>query len=174
MKLYVCYGTFKFAPRPGGHPCGNAYHALTGAGYRPEVVKAYGWGILPDAFNQTKGRKEVEQLTGNHWVPTLVTDDGTVVQGSHEIMDWAKANPAGSAPASAGASAPAAAAAPPTAPSAGPTAPADVDAPPTAPPSPGPGAAPPTPAPDPPAPSPPAPGGPGAGTAEPNPPGPGA
>jgi Glutathione S-transferase, N-terminal domain len=96
MKLYVCYGTFKFAPRPGGHPCGNAYHALKDAGYSPDVVKSYGWGILPDAFNETKGRKEVEQLTGNRWVPTLVTDDGTVVQGSHEIVDWAKANPAGS------------------------------------------------------------------------------
>ena len=27
MKLYVCYGTWKPAPRPGGHPCGTAYHA---------------------------------------------------------------------------------------------------------------------------------------------------
>ena len=93
MKLYVCYGTFKFAPRPGGHPCGTAYHALKDAGYSPEVVKSYGWGILPAAFNQTKGRREVEQLTGNRWVPALVTDDGTVVQGSDKIAEWAKANP---------------------------------------------------------------------------------
>jgi len=95
MKLYVCYGTFQFAPRPGGHPCGNAFHALKDAGYEPEVVKAYGWGVLPDAFNQTSGRKEVERLTGNRWVPALVTDDGTVVQGSDGIVEWAKANPAG-------------------------------------------------------------------------------
>ena len=38
MKLYVCWGTFP-TPRPGGHPCANAYHALRDAGYEPEVVK---------------------------------------------------------------------------------------------------------------------------------------
>jgi hypothetical protein len=94
MKLYVCYGTFRFAPRPGGHPCGNAYHALVDAGYRPEVVKTYGWAALPDVFNQTRGRREVKRLTGSSWVPVLVVDDGTVVQGSDKIRDWAKANPA--------------------------------------------------------------------------------
>ncbi len=97
MKLYVCYGTFKFAPRPGGHPCGTAYHALVDAGHRPDVVRAYGWGILPDAFNRTSGREEVKRLTGNIWVPALVLDDGTVVQGSDKIADWARANPAASA-----------------------------------------------------------------------------
>jgi hypothetical protein len=97
MKLYVCWGTFKPAPRPGGHPCGRAYHALKDAGYEPEVVRAYGWAVLPRIFNDTKGRREVEQLTGNIWVPALVTDDGGVVQGSREIEDWAKANPATSA-----------------------------------------------------------------------------
>ena len=104
MKLYVCYGTWKPAPRPGGHPCGRAYHSLKDAGHSPEVIKAYGLGILPDALNQTPGRKEVQRLTGNQWVPALVTDDGTVIQGSREIEAWAKANPAqaaGAAPAGA-------------------------------------------------------------------------
>jgi hypothetical protein len=94
MKLYVCYGTFKPAPRPGGHPCGTAYHALVDAGYEPEVVKSYGWGALHPAFNQTSGRKQVKELTGSHMVPALVNDDGTVVQGSREIAAWAKAHPA--------------------------------------------------------------------------------
>ena len=94
MKLYVCFGTFTFAPRPGGHPCGNAYHALRDAGYQPNVVRSYGWGLLPEALNQTKGRREVKELTGNVWLPVLVTDDETVVQGSQKIIDWAKANPA--------------------------------------------------------------------------------
>lgn len=93
MKLYICYGTFQ-TPRPGGHPCRNAYHALRDAGHDPELVKSYGWGVLPDALNQTAGRKEVKRLTGNNWVPALVTDDGEVVQGSKEIADWAKAHPA--------------------------------------------------------------------------------
>ena len=48
MTLYVCYGTFS-SPRPGGHPCGNAYKALKEAGYDPEVVKSYGLGMLPDS-----------------------------------------------------------------------------------------------------------------------------
>ncbi len=99
MKLYVCYGTWKPAPRPGGHPCGTAYHALSDAGYRPELVHAHGLGMLPGGFNQTSGRREVKRLTGNYWVPVLVKDDGSWIQGSREIADWARANPA--APASA-------------------------------------------------------------------------
>ena len=94
MKLYVCHGTFKTAPRPGGHPCGRAYHALKDAGHDPQVLKAYGWRVLPDFFNQTKGRREVWELTGDYTVPVLVTDEGDVVRDSREIEAWAKANPA--------------------------------------------------------------------------------
>ena len=96
MKLYICYGLFP-SPRPGGHPCKNAADALKAAGYRPEIVRSYGLGMLPDALNITNGRREVKKLTGNSWVPVLVNDDGTFVQGSHEIADWAKANPASKA-----------------------------------------------------------------------------
>ncbi len=95
MKLYVCYGTFG-SPRPGGHPCGNAYKALKNAGHDPEVVKAYGWGALPDALN-TGRRKEVKKMTGNTWVPVLVTDDDSVISGSKEIVAWAQEHPAGAA-----------------------------------------------------------------------------
>jgi hypothetical protein len=97
MKLYVCYGTWKPAPRPGGHPCGTAYHALADAGHRPEVIRSYRLGLLPGIFNRTPGRMEVKRLTGNYWVPVLVTDDGTVIQGSREIADWAKTHPASAA-----------------------------------------------------------------------------
>jgi hypothetical protein len=97
MKLYVCYGTFTVAPRPGGHPCGNAHRALREAGHQPEVIKSYGWGILPDVFNRTRGRQEVQRLTGNRMVPTLVLDDGTVIDGSRQIVDWARSHPAVSA-----------------------------------------------------------------------------
>ena len=93
MKLYVCYGTFK-SPRPGGHPCGNAYRALKEAGHDPEVIKSYGLGPFPDFLNQTKGRQEVKRLTGQSWVPVLVTDDGEVVQDSKKIVEWAERNPA--------------------------------------------------------------------------------
>ena len=92
MKLYVCYGTWKPAPRPGGHPCGRAYDALIDAGYDPEVKRVYGLGMLPGLFNLTPGRREVKKLTGNYWVPVLVADDGQVIQGSREIAAWAKAH----------------------------------------------------------------------------------
>jgi hypothetical protein len=97
MKLYVCYGTFTTTPRPGGHPCGKAYKALREAGWEPEVIRSYGAGLLPDFMNRTRGRQEVKELTGNTWVPTLVTDDGEVIQESKRIIEWAEANPAGAA-----------------------------------------------------------------------------
>jgi hypothetical protein len=94
VKLYVCWGTFP-TPRPGGHPCANAHKALREAGHDPEVVRSYGWTVLPDApFNQTPGRKRAKELTGSATVPVLELDDGTAIGGSREIADWAKANPA--------------------------------------------------------------------------------
>jgi Glutathione S-transferase, N-terminal domain len=93
VKLYVCYGTFK-SPRPGGHPCGNAYRALKEAGHDPEVVKSYGWGILPNFMNPTRGRREVKALTGRTWVPVLVTDDDEIVSESKNIVAWAEQHPA--------------------------------------------------------------------------------
>jgi hypothetical protein len=98
VKLYICWGTFPSPLRPGGHPCAKAYHALEDAGYEPELVKSYGFAPLP-LVNQTRGRREVQELTGNRWVPTLQLDDGTVLDGSPAIVEWARANPAGSAPA---------------------------------------------------------------------------
>lgn len=91
MKLYICWGTFP-TPRPGGHPCKTAYDALRDAGHQPEVVKSYGFAPLPDI---TSGRKEVKRLTGQSWVPLLVTDDGEAIQESKAIVAWAKAHPAG-------------------------------------------------------------------------------
>ena len=97
MKLYVCYGTWNnpaLPGRPNGHVCGYAHSALIEAGHRPEVIRSYGLGPLPDWLNRTKGRREVRKLTGNNWVPVLVTDAGDVIQGSQEIVDWAAANAA--------------------------------------------------------------------------------
>lgn len=97
MKLYVCYGTWRPAPRPGGHPCGKAYAALEAAGHHPEIVKSYGLGILPEALNQTAGRKRAKELTGSSMVPVLELDDGTAVGGSDAIVAWAQAHPAAAA-----------------------------------------------------------------------------
>jgi glutaredoxin len=100
MKLYVCWNTIQ-TPRPGGHPCANAYKALRDAGHDPEVVKVHGLGVGPRMFHWvTEGRREVEKISGQRTVPVLVTDDGQVIDESKRIMEWAEANPAGS-PASA-------------------------------------------------------------------------
>jgi glutathione S-transferase len=92
MKLYICWGTFP-SPRPGGHPCRNAYQALKEAGHDPEVIKSYGLGPLPNFLNSTRGRREVKELTGQSWVPVLVTDDGEVIHESKKIIEWANAHP---------------------------------------------------------------------------------
>ncbi len=95
MKLYVCYGTWTAGAQVHKHPCGEAHKALTRAGHSPQVVLSYGLGLLPDALNFTPGRRKVKELTGNCWVPVLVLDDQTVIQGSRKIIDWAGDNPAG-------------------------------------------------------------------------------
>jgi hypothetical protein len=100
MELYVCWGTFPAPWRPGGHPCGNAYNALKEAGWNPEVKKTYGLGPLPGTL--TPQRKKVRELTGQNWVPVLVTDDGEVIRESKKIAEWARDNPASGADRAAG------------------------------------------------------------------------
>jgi hypothetical protein len=94
MKLYVCYGTWTAGAAIHEHPCGEAHKALTAAGHDPELVRSYGLGLLPGLVNDLTPRREVKELTGNYWVPVLVTDDGAVIQGSKKIIAWAGANPA--------------------------------------------------------------------------------
>ena len=94
MKLYVCYGTFIPPLGPAGTPAEWPTRLLTEAGHEPEVIKSYGWGILPDFLNPSSGRREVRKLTGSNTVPVLVTDDGEVIQESREIKRWAEAHPA--------------------------------------------------------------------------------
>jgi len=67
---------------------------LEATGHDAEVVKSYGLGVLPGVFNQTRGRREVQELTGKRWVPALVMDDGSVIEDSAAIVDWANAHPA--------------------------------------------------------------------------------
>ena len=63
------------------------------------MQKTYGWGVLGNALNPT--RKPVRDLTGENWVPVLVTDEDEVISGSKTIVDWARANPAAGAEAKA-------------------------------------------------------------------------
>ena len=92
MKIYVCWTTRAMMHE---HPCATAYDAVKDAGYDPEVVHARGWAKLPDFLNNSRGRREVREMSGgNDEVPAMVLDDGTFVQGTKKIVDWARANPA--------------------------------------------------------------------------------
>ena len=96
MKLYVCWGTFPTPLLPGGHPCRDAYLALRRAGHDPKVVRSYGAAMLPDVpFNLTPQRIHVKRATGNSEVPMLETDDGETIQGSRQIISWARRNEVG-------------------------------------------------------------------------------
>jgi Glutathione S-transferase, N-terminal domain len=87
MDLYVCYGTFGPAKQ---HPCAKAYRALTIAGYQPRVIRTYGCYGTDRFF---PGRRAIKTLTGNYKVPTLVLDDGTVIDDSENIATWATQHP---------------------------------------------------------------------------------
>ena len=87
MKLYVCWGTF---PTFGsGHPCRNALDALQAAGHQPEIVRSFGWGLLPAGLNRSEGRRLARQRTGKSWLPLLLTDSGETISGSSNIKTWA-------------------------------------------------------------------------------------
>jgi hypothetical protein len=88
--LYICWGLFR-TPRP-GHPCRNAYKAVTAAGITPRIVRCYGWGLLPRRLNGSPGRREVRRLTGKDWVPVLITPDRQVIAGSRAIRARAEAD----------------------------------------------------------------------------------
>ncbi|HEX6457593.1 MAG TPA: glutathione S-transferase N-terminal domain-containing protein [Thermoleophilaceae bacterium] len=86
MKLYVCYGTF--GP-PDRHPCAKAHRALREAGHEFEVVRTFGCYGTDRLF---RGRREVKELSGSYKVPTLVLDDGSIIDGSAAIAQWARAH----------------------------------------------------------------------------------
>jgi hypothetical protein len=88
VTLYVCYGTFGPAER---HACGKAHRALEAAGLHPAVKRTYGCYGTDRLFS---GRRSVKRMSGNFKVPTLVLDDGEVIDGSRDIVAWAAAHAA--------------------------------------------------------------------------------
>jgi Glutathione S-transferase, N-terminal domain len=76
-----------------GHPCGRAAKALDEAGYEYEIRAFPGYRLAPWTWGERRrGRKEVEELTGQINVPVLLNEGETVV-GSGKIVDWARAHP---------------------------------------------------------------------------------
>lgn len=91
VKLHVCYGTFGTAER---HPCKKAHTALRDAGYEPQIVRTGGCYRSDPLW---PGRRSIKRLTGTYKVPTLFLDDGTIIDGSSNIVAWAAASPASEA-----------------------------------------------------------------------------
>lgn len=86
--MHVCYGTFGSAER---HPCKKAHDALVTAGHEPKVVRTGGcYGTDP----LWSGRRAIKRQTGNYKVPTLFLDDGTIIDGTENIVTWASENQA--------------------------------------------------------------------------------
>jgi arginyl-tRNA synthetase len=93
MDLYTCPARTHGANTPIiKHPCGVAAQALEKAGHSYSVKVVGGFKNVP--FSRRGKREKIIEMTGQQDVPVLVLDNGTVIQGSTAIVDWASSNPA--------------------------------------------------------------------------------
>jgi glutathione S-transferase len=92
--LYTCEMEKALGDLPGpiAHPCGKAAKALDEAGHNYEIRTVKGGTFKFWTWpSRAKDRAEIERLSGQRFVPILVLDDGDVITGSGEIVDWARA-----------------------------------------------------------------------------------
>jgi glutathione S-transferase len=76
------------------HPCGRAANALDEHGHSYEWRKVKGGRLKFWTWpNRARDRAEIKRLSGQRAVPILVLDNGQVVVGSGEIVQWAHDNP---------------------------------------------------------------------------------
>jgi glutathione S-transferase len=93
MDLYTCPARTHGANAPiVKHPCGVAAQALDNAGHSYTVKVVGGFKNVP--FSRRGKRDEIRELTGQEDVPVLVLDDGSTVNGSGAIVEWAAAHSA--------------------------------------------------------------------------------
>jgi hypothetical protein len=90
MRLITCNNSDKGAAL--GHPCAKARNALDEAGHRYDHDTVKGAKALPWT-RRGDARAEVERLSGQKDVPILVLDDGTVVTGYKNVVEWARTHP---------------------------------------------------------------------------------
>ncbi|MDP8909194.1 MAG: glutathione S-transferase domain-containing protein [Chloroflexota bacterium] len=92
MVLFTCPARKQGANGPlVKHPCGVAAKALDDAGHEYELKVVGGFKMIP--LSRRGRRSEIVSLTGQEDVPVLLLDDGTPVQGSRRILEWAASNP---------------------------------------------------------------------------------
>jgi glutathione S-transferase len=88
-KLYVCHIDMG-GPPP--HACKRAQNALREGGHEFEkVIAAKG---IPFGLFTTGRRPELKALSGQEKLPVLELADGTVINGSKNIIAWARSTPA--------------------------------------------------------------------------------
>jgi len=95
MVLYTCSLEKRAGspPPPLAHPCGRAAKALDDAGHAYEIKRVKSGRLRPWTWaSYAKDRAEVERLSGQRAVPILVLDDGEVIAGSGQIVDWARSS----------------------------------------------------------------------------------
>jgi glutathione S-transferase len=85
LTLYVCH-IDEGGPPP--HACKRAQRALRSTGHDFEKIIA-GRGI-PFGLFTTGRRPQMKQLSGQEKLPVLQLPDGTTVNGSANIIAWAR------------------------------------------------------------------------------------
>jgi glutathione S-transferase len=91
MVLYTCAARTHGANAPiVKHPCGVAAQALDKSGHTYTVKVVGGFKNLP--LSRRGKREEIRALTGQEDVPVLVLDDGTTVEGTSAIVEWASSH----------------------------------------------------------------------------------
>lgn len=93
LTLYVCH-IDDGGPPP--HACKRAQRALRAAGHQFEKVIA-GRG-RPFGLFTTGRRPELKELSGQEKLPVLSLPDGTTINGSANIIRWARENPPSRSP----------------------------------------------------------------------------
>jgi glutathione S-transferase len=85
LTLYVC-NIDDGGPPP--HACKRAQRALRSAGHEfDKVIAARG---IPFGLFTTGRRPQLKAMSGQEKLPVLRLPDGTTVNGSSEIIAWAK------------------------------------------------------------------------------------
>jgi glutathione S-transferase len=95
VVLYTCTDGKSFGelPAPVAHPCGRAAVALDKAGHSYEWRKVKGGALKFWTWrSRAEDRADVERISGQRGVPILVLDDGSVITGSGQIVNWAREN----------------------------------------------------------------------------------
>jgi glutathione S-transferase len=85
--LYVCHLDEGSIP---AHACRRAAKALRDHGHQFEKV-IHGRG-RPFGVSTTGRRPRLKEISGQEKLPVLVLADGTVINGSGRIIEWARAH----------------------------------------------------------------------------------